>query len=479
MSDYNISDIKKDIEEKLGQNKCSDDPNLLEFFSYDESIFRKQLPDIIVTPESLEEIQKIVEIGNKYKIDIIPSSSTEKYYGATIPRSGGIIVDLRKMNKIIEIEVDERYARIEPGVTFKQLQTELKNQGLRIMVPLGLPSSASVVSTYMERVPLLSGPKILLSEGWQCILNMQIVIPNGMTVNTGSASWCKDRPSFLPSGPVSGPDLSRIFSGAQGTLGIVTDLIIKAKYLPQIKRNVFISCDKIEEIADVIYQIQYFDKGREFLGISQKNLAAILTKNPDKMNTIRNKLPKWLIVIGIEADSEEKYEIDLADFTDFGAKYQTELKIEGYDLNEIFLEEFEIPERLNNFRKYKNKCLHIPFYVNLNEISNMNKIAEEISKKFNYPKEDLYGYMMPIEQAHTCYYDFTIHFDDSNKLEEMKKFFMELSEKILENGGVIDRPYGPWAKIIYSKNTAYYNYWRQVKKIVDPNDIMNPGQLTI
>jgi len=477
LSNYDINQIKKELEEKIGINKCSDDNKLLEFFSSDNSIFKKQLPELVVTPETLEEIQDIMGIGNKYKIDIIPSSSTEKYYGATIPRNGGIIVDLRKMNKIIEIEADERYVRIEPGVTFKQLNSEIKKQGLRIMMPLGLPSSASVVSTYMERVPLLSGPKILLSEGWQCILNMQIVIPNGMTVNTGSASWCKDRPSFLPSGPVSGPDLSRIFSGAQGTLGIVTDLIIKAKYLPKIKRVVFISCDTIEEVSDVIYKIQYFDKGREFLGISQKNLAAILAESPDKINEIKKKIPKWLIVIALEADSEEKYEIDLADFTDFGAKYQTELKIDGFDLNKIFLEEFEIPERLNNFRKVKKHCLHIPFYVDLDKIPDMNKVAEEISKKFSYPIEDLYGYMMPIEQAHTCYYDFNIHFDDN--IEEMKKFFLELSEKILDNGGAIDRPYGPWAKIIYSKNMAYYNYWRQVKKIVDPNDIMNPGQLTI
>ena len=174
---------------------------------------------MIVTPTSIEQIQGITQICNENKIDLIPSSSTEKYYGATIPKNGGIILDLRKMNKILEINADERFVRIEPGVTFKQIQMELKKHGLRVMVPLGLPSSASVVSTYMERVPLLSGPKILLSEGWQCTLNMQIVIPNGMTVNTGSASWCKDRPSFLPSGPVSGPDLSRMFSGSQPESG--------------------------------------------------------------------------------------------------------------------------------------------------------------------------------------------------------------------------------------------------------------------
>ena len=247
--------LRSELEEKIGKGKVSGENDLLEFFASDDSILPTQLPEIVVSPTTIIEIQDILAIATKYNRSIVPSSSSEKYYGATIPNDKSIIMDLRKMNRILDIDADERYVRIEPGVTYKQLQAELKKHGLRIMVPLGFPSSASVVSTYMERVPLLSGPKVLLSEGWQCILNMQILIPNGMLVNTGSASWCKDRPSFLPTSPISGPDLSRVFSGSQGTLGIVSDLIIKTKYLPEIKRVVFIPFEKIEDIIDVIYLV--------------------------------------------------------------------------------------------------------------------------------------------------------------------------------------------------------------------------------
>ncbi|MFX0135488.1 MAG: FAD-linked oxidase C-terminal domain-containing protein, partial [Candidatus Hodarchaeota archaeon] len=201
-------------------------------------------------------------------------------------------------------------------------------------------------------------------------------------------------------------------------------------------------------------------------------------KNIDE---IRKKLPPWLIVMGIEADSEEKFQIDLDDLKDFGANFQTEYKVDGKDLGEIFLKEFEIPEKLNNFRNYKGSCLHIPFYINLDEILKINNIAEEISKKYQYPIEDLYGYLMPIEQAHTSYYDFTVYYDqnDEAKVEQMKKLYLELSEAIINNGGIIDRPYGPWAKMIFTKNKAYYDFWREIKKIIDPNDIMNPSRLKI
>ncbi len=474
-----INELKRELEEKLGSQQVSEDKVLLESFSSDPSIQPKKLPMLVVSPKTIEEVREILAIANSYKISVIPSSSTEKYYGATVPKDEALIIDLRKMNKIAEINEEERYVRIEAGVTFKQLQTELRKHGLRIMVPLGFPSSASVVSTYMERVPLLSGPKILLSEGWQCILNMQILIPNGMLVNTGSASWCQERPSFLPSGPVSGPDLSRVFSGAQGTLGIVTDLIIKAKYLPAIKRVVFIPCADLNAVVDLIYQIQYYDKGREFLGISAKNLECIVADDGKNVEQIRGELPRWLIVMGIEADSEEKYEIDLADLADFGAEFRTEYEVDGKDLSELFLREFEIPDRLNNFRKYKGSCLHIPFYMNLDEIPKVNQLAEAITKKYGYPIEDLYGYFMPIEQSHTCYYDFNVYYDpdkDENR-QKMTNLYLALSEMIIENNGVIDRPYGPWAQMIFSRNQAYYKFWRQVKQLLDPNEIMNPGQL--
>ncbi len=481
MSLVNILQLKTELIKKIGKEKVSDEKGVLEFFGSDDSIQPKKLPRLVVSPTTIKEIQEVLIVATKHHVSLIPSSSSEKYYGATIPKNVSIVVDLRKMNRILEIDEEERYVRIEAGVTYEQLQTELRKKGLRVMVPLGFPASASVVSTYVERVPLLSGPKILLSEGWQCILNIEMVLPNGLIVNTGTASWCKDRPSFLPTGPVSGPDLSRVISGAQGTLGIVTDLVIKAKYFPQIKKCVFIPIEHFSDGINLIYQIQSFDKGREFLGVCQKNLALMVSDDGDDIETLRKQLPAWMIVIGLEADSEEKIQIDLADLADFGAKYQTDCSYNTKNLNDLFLQEFELPNRLNRFRNYKGKCLHIPFYVNLNEIPAFNQRAEEICQKYAYPALDLYGYFMPIEQCHTCYYDFNVYYDPGNETEkkERGKLFLELSEMVIENGGVIDRPYGPWAQMVYARNRGYYDFWRKIKLMLDPNEIMNPGQLKL
>ena len=471
--------IKESVINLFGKDKVIDDSSKLQFYAKDESLEEGKSPDLIVTPTNEDDIIKIISYNNEKKIPLIVSSSTKKYYGGTVPKKKGILLDLSQMNKILEINSDERYVKIEPGVTYKDLVPELKKKNLRIMLPLGYDSEASVVSTYFDRVPLLSGPKILISEGWQCILNMHLILANGMPLDTGTANWCKSRPSFLPSGAPGGPDLSRLFSGSQGTLGIVTNLIIKAKYLPKNKKIVFVKYDNLSECLKEISNILWFDKCREILIISKKNLSLILSKDQtnDEIENLKSKCPPWLLVLGIEFEDNEKYQIDLADLNDFGLKVKESLSINDIDLNELFLKEFELPDKLNNFRHLKN-TLHIPFYINVDKISKLNQGTKNILEKYNYSIDELLGYIMPIEQGHTYYMDYTIHYDKKNDdLNKIKKFYNYLSEYILKNSGVIDRPYGIWADLIFSNNPNLLNFLKQIKNQIDPNNILNPGRM--
>ncbi|MHA1269033.1 MAG: FAD-binding oxidoreductase [Candidatus Helarchaeota archaeon] len=477
-----MSNYRDRLEKVIDKKKISDDPNKLKLFIDEQNFESGKLPDFIIYPTTEDEIIRILEFANKDKIPIIVSSSKEKYYGGTIPKKGGIIIDLSKMNNIIEINYEDRYVWVQPGVSFEQLLPELKKKGLRISLPIGQSLSTSIVSCYADRCPLLTGPKMVLSEGWQCILNMHLILANGIPLDTGTANWCKNRPNFLPSGPHGGPDLSRLFSGSQGTLGIITNMIIKAKYLPKNKKILISQYDTLSQCLKSVKNILWYDKAREILIISKKNLSLVLsdTLTTDKINSLKNKCPNWLMVISIEYDDNEKYDIDLADFRDFGINFETSIQISNYNLNDLFLEEFESPDKLNAFRKYK-KTLHIPFYINKNNIIDLNQGVDKIAQKYGYSVEDLIGYIMPIEQGHTFYMDYTIHYDkneiDNKDLENIKQFFVEISSYILNNGGVIDRPYGIWADLIFSKNPDLFNFLKLVKQQLDPNNILNPGRM--
>ncbi len=87
---------------------------------------------------------------------------------------------------------------------------------------------------------------------------------------------------------------------------------------------------------------------------------------------------------------------------------------------------------------------------------------------------------MPIEQGHTYFLDYTIHYNKSeDDLKQIEQFFMEISKYLLNNGGVIDRPYGIWAELIFPNNPGLFQFLKQIKKQLDPNNILNPGRLNL
>ena len=93
----------------------------------------------------------IVKWANEHSIPVVPVSSEVHFYGAAIPKQGGIVVDLSRMTKILEIDDYNRRVRIQPGVTWKQLTEELAKKGMRMIMPLLPPANRSVLTDYLER----------------------------------------------------------------------------------------------------------------------------------------------------------------------------------------------------------------------------------------------------------------------------------------------------------------------------------------
>jgi len=135
----------------------------------------------IVKPGDAEEVQEILKIANDLVIPITPLSGGTNNLGGTIPAPGGVILDLRRMNKIISLDPRANMAFIEPGVTFKQVQDYVSKYGLRVLTPAELPAESSVISTYLDLAPLY---------GWlyyaeENLTTMSIVIPEGTLLHTG------------------------------------------------------------------------------------------------------------------------------------------------------------------------------------------------------------------------------------------------------------------------------------------------------
>ena len=148
---------KEKLVEIVGSENVFDDPETLEKYSSDYSFVPPRKPMWVVKPGSSDEVQKIVNAANEYKIPLVPcSSGPPRFRGDTVPVLGGsAVIDLSRMNEIITINRRNKIVAVEPGVTFEQLVPKLKKHGLRLYMPLLPRRTKSALTSALEREPIL------------------------------------------------------------------------------------------------------------------------------------------------------------------------------------------------------------------------------------------------------------------------------------------------------------------------------------
>jgi len=176
--------LKKKLEAIVGPENVLTRQDELERYAKDQSIFEGLIPSCLVRPLNADEIRKLLRLANEEKIPVIPVSSGLHFNGISLPAQGGMILDMGRMNRIIEVDLRNRRAMIEPGVKWGQLQEHLKNLGMVAMNPLFPHPEQSVMTSYLERQPLLI-PRFEYAEP---ISTLEVVLPTGDLLRTGSAA---------------------------------------------------------------------------------------------------------------------------------------------------------------------------------------------------------------------------------------------------------------------------------------------------
>ena len=184
----------------VGQENFTNQLEELVPYSYDASM-NVHRPDAAVWPESTEQVSKIVEFANEYKIPVVPRGAGTSLSGGVIPIRGGIIIDLSRMNHILEISVENRFARVQAGVVCDDLNRELAKRGF-IFPPDPASSSVSTIGgNVATNAGGIKGAKYGTTRDY--VLGLQVVLPTGEIMHTGSYTMkC-----------VSGYDLASFSSG--------------------------------------------------------------------------------------------------------------------------------------------------------------------------------------------------------------------------------------------------------------------------
>jgi len=217
----NVEQFLKEVLALLPEERVSRDEAVLTSYATDLSSPPgvATLPAAVILPKTVEEVREVLVAANRHKVPVVPMGRGANIAGLAVPHKGEVVIDLRLMNRIIEINTDAAYAVVEPGVTHHQLSVEARKHGFINHLPTAT-GGASTMANYLMR------PSGNLSAKWDPdpILSLEVVTPTGEIMRTGSASFGTAgwRARYGPF-----PDLTGLFVCSYGTLGIVTKAAVK------------------------------------------------------------------------------------------------------------------------------------------------------------------------------------------------------------------------------------------------------------
>ena len=431
-------------------------------------------------PKDTAEVCEIVKAAAEQHVGLTPVSSQAGDGCDPCPQANGesVVVNFGKMSKIVRIDVNSRSAWIEAGVTFGQLIPALREQGLRLNMPLCPPAGKSVVASLLEREPLII-PKYQY-DYIDPLLTMEIVYGTGDTLRTGSASGPGPFEK-LKSDKVSpwGPgnfDFARIVTGAQGTLGFVTWAVCKAEIMPQLRKTFFVPSESASSLVSLANELLRNRVPDECLILDALQMSELFGSTPEDY-------PAWTLIAcicGFDRYPEERVAI-----------YEGYLHTMAADLELECLEELpsgvvsaeQVVDVITNCKPESSEpardCRKLFFLCAPSHVAHLVDVMAAQAAKAGYPTELIGTYIQPIVQGRGCHVEFSLYCDDAaaGQAELRDALFTAASSTLMSEGAFFSRPYGEWSDMVYSTCPETVDALRKLKKIYDPDNILNPDKL--
>lgn len=455
-----IEEIKKRMIAIVGPENYDDSKVGRLCYSYDATPDLQALPDAVVSPRNTEEVSELVKICNEHKIPIVPRGTGTNLCGGTCPTEGGIVFLFKHMNQILELDLDNLTMTVQPGVITLDVIKKAEANGLFYPPDPGSMKSSTIGGNISENSGGLRGLKYGVTRDY--VMGLEIVMANGDIIRTGG-KLAKD---------VAGYDLTRLYVGAEGTLGIITEAILKLVPIPETKKTILALYEDLEAAARTVSKIianKIIPATLEFL--DQPTIAAVEDYAKIGLPT------EAKAVLLIEQDgSPEQVEKDMAKIADI-CKSEEAVSVQMAKTVEE-AEALTTARRtaLSAIARIKPTTILEDATVPRSEIARMVKAINEIAEKYDLPictfGHSGDGNLHP-----------TVPTDARNKeeMERVEQAFEEIFIKAIEFGGTITGEHGvgvvkaPYLELKLGK--AGIAAMMAIKNGLDPNNIMNPGKV--
>ncbi len=420
----------------------------------------KNLPDVVVFVETIEQVQNVVRLANKYKTPIICRGAGTNVVGACSTEHGGIVLNFSKMNKILDISTDNMTARVQPGVVVGELQKKAEKLGLYYPPD---PSNLAV-STIGGSIAQASGGARTFKYGStkDYVIDLLVVTATGELLRTGS-STIKN---------ATGYNLNTLFVGSEGTLGIVVEATMKLIPKPETARVIMAYFDTVRDAVEAVDAV-----------IEQRIYPATIDfMDKNAIQTVERFYPAGLLcdkeaALVIEVDGfensvilQQKMIVDILEKCS-ASKIQYSHNEEEY--NRIWTAR----------RSSMGACAKLKPNVTTDDVIVPRKNLEElvlgirdICKKYN-----LDVCMVGHVGDGSVHPQIPIDYNDKDEYRRFKLAKNEIYELTARLDGILSGEHGIGSlkreHISKVVNAEALNYMRTIKKVFDPNNILNPYKI--
>ncbi len=228
--------VLKELAKIVGPANLLTSPEELTVYSYDATR-QQSLPWAVARPASSSEISKILTIANRERFPVVPRGAGTGMSGGSVPVSGGLVLSLERMNRILEINEEDFLAVVEPGVITGDLQRAVEARGLFYPPDPASHQFCTLGGNIAECAGGLRAVKYGVTKDY--VLGLEVVLPTGEIITTGSRTVKS----------VAGYDLTKLIIGSEGTLGVVTTITVKLLPLPESVRTLAAFFNTVDDAA--------------------------------------------------------------------------------------------------------------------------------------------------------------------------------------------------------------------------------------
>ena len=457
-------ELLEKLVEIVGDDWLKTDPADLETYGKDWTKAYPANPIAVVLPKDTDEVVALVQLANLHEVALVPSGGRTGLSGGAVAANGELVVAFDRMNKILEFNPADRQVVCEPGVVTQQLQQYAEQEGLFYPVDFASSGSSQLGGNVSTNAGGIKVIRYGMTREWV----------KGLKVVTGSGELLDLNRGLSKN--ATGYDFRHLFTGAEGTLGFIVELTLALTSMPKDPTVLVLGAEGMEPIMQVLQKFQGELNLTAFEFFSEKALKHVIEEK--QLQRPFETESEFYALIEFEHQSEQDIDTAMHLFEtclEEGWIVDGTISQNSTQANNLWRLREDISETISTFTPYKNDISV--------KVSKVPEFLQEVDSLVtsSYPDFEIiwFGHigdgnvhlniLKPESLAAEAFFE---------KCAKVSNLVFEIVEK---HGGSISAEHGvgllkkPF--LHYSRSPAEMAYMKAVKKIFDPNNIMNPGKL--